>query len=264
MFSAPADQLILPSQYQKSMHLEQIHGPDYNGAALTGQAGIQTDQAPLGRRLALTMPLSNRKTLTLHPGTGSVDVLFLREGFMEMDISTVRPRVAELAFQVLGRSVHPELFHVHKSHRIERDNYTAQIHITADGHVITWQAGKQVLTEITSSIHQPVPSSRRILSEPFRDKQDRGIVRETGIEYRYEYALERVPEEMFWMIRQQLVEYQGQHELLQVFDSSGRIAIGGLSYIHVDTRLHSLHVQAIHTFPDDRALVKTESTFAIR
>ena len=181
-----------------------------------------------------------------------------------MDISTVRPRVAELAFQVLGRSVHPELFHIYKSQRIERDNYTAQIHITADGHVITWQAGKQVLTEITSSVHQPVPTSRQILASPFRDKQEKGSFEENGIEYRYEYSLERVPAELFWMIRQQLADYQGQHELLQVFDSSGRIAMGGLSYIHVDTRRHSLHVQAIHTFPDDRTLVKTESTFSTK
>ena len=185
-----------------------------------------------------------------------------------MEISTVRPKVAELAFQLFGRSVHPELFHIYKSHRIERDNYTAQIHITADGHAITWQAGKQVLTEITSSIRQPVPASRRILIEPLRDKcasgNDGGNYAENGIAYRYEVALERVPEEMFWMIRQQLADFQGQHELLQVFDASGRIAIGGLSYIHVDTRLHSLHIQAIHTFPDDRALVKTESTFSIK
>lgn len=181
-----------------------------------------------------------------------------------MDISTVRPKVAELTFQVFGRSVHPELFHIYKSQRIERDNYTAQIHITADGHLITWKAGKQVLTEIASSVHQTVPGSRRLLIEPLRDKRSEARLNENGIEYRYEYALERVPEEMFLMIQQQLSDCQAQHELLQVFDSSGRIAIGGLSFIHVDSRLHSLHIQAIHTFPDDRALVKTESTFLIR
>ncbi len=185
-----------------------------------------------------------------------------------MDISTVRPKVAELAVQLFGRSVHPELFHIYRTHRIERVNYTAQIHITADGHVITWQAGKQVLTEITSSVHQAVPGSRRIFFEPLRDKSSSKSsgtgYDENSVRYRCEFGLERVPEEMFWMIRQQLSEFQGQYELLQIFDASGRIAIGGLSYIHVDTRLNSLHVQAIHTFPDDRALVKTESTFTVK
>ena len=180
-----------------------------------------------------------------------------------MDTSTVRPKVAELTFQLFGRSVHPELFHIYKSHRIQRDNYSAQIHITSDGHLITWSAGTHTLTEIASSVHQQVPSNRRLFSVPLRDSGQDRLKTSDPIEYRYEYALERVPAEMFWMIQQQLGESCKNHELIQLFDSSGRIAIGGLSFIHVDSRLKSLHIQAIHTFPDDLALVKTESTFVI-
>ncbi len=181
-----------------------------------------------------------------------------------MDTSTVRPKVAELTFQLFGRSVHPELFHIYKTHRIRRDNYSAQLHITADGHMITWSSGTHTLTEIASSAHQAVPSSRRLFSVPLRDAGHDQLTTSESIEYRYEYALERVPTEMFWMIQQQLGEACKNHELIQLFDSSGRIAIGGLSFIHVDSRLKSLHVQAIHTFPDDMALVKTESTFLMK
>ncbi len=180
-----------------------------------------------------------------------------------MDISTVRPKVAQLTFQLLGRSAHPELFHSYKSHRIERENYKARIDITADGHVISWTAGKTTLTEIASSMHQPVPLERRIFALPLRDSGSDTIEYHSGLIYKYEYHLERVQSEMFWMIQQQLGDTSKNHELIQVFDSSGRIAIGGLSFIHVDTRLKSLHVQAIHTFPDDLALVKTESTFSL-
>ncbi len=181
-----------------------------------------------------------------------------------MDTSTVRPKVAELTFQLFGRSAHPELFHIYKSHRIQRDNYTAQLHITADGHMITWVSGTHTLTEITSSVHQPLPSTRRLLSVPLRTAGQDTLAVSEGIEYRYEYALERVPPEMFWMIQQQLGESCKHHELIQFFNSSGRVDIGGMSFIHVDSRLKSLHIQAIHTFPDDMALVKTESTFSLK
>jgi hypothetical protein len=180
-----------------------------------------------------------------------------------MDISTVRPKVAQLTFQLLGRSVHPELFQIYKSHRIERELYQARFDITADGHVISWTVGKTTLTEIASSIHQPVPLERRVFAVPLRDKGGDSIEYRPGLNYKYHYQLERVPSEMFWMIQQQLGETSKNHELIQVFDSSGRIAIGGLSFIHVETRQRSLHVQAIHTFPDDLALVKTESTFSL-
>jgi hypothetical protein len=181
-----------------------------------------------------------------------------------MDISTVRPKVAQLTFQLLARSVHPELFHTYKTQRICRDNYSARIDITADGHVISWSAGSTILTEVASSSHQLVPQSRRVFSTPLRDSGRDTLDCLDRVAYKYEYELERVPSEMFWMIQQQLGETSKNHELIQVFDSSGRIAIGGLSFIHVDTRLKSLHIQAIHTFPDDLALVKTESTFSIR
>ncbi|MEZ6135048.1 MAG: DUF2617 family protein [Pirellulaceae bacterium] len=181
-----------------------------------------------------------------------------------MNISTVRPKVAELTFQLLGRSVHPELFQIHKSHTIERENYSARIHITADGHIITWKSGRTVLTEVAASVHQLLPGSGRCLAVPLRHTNQDRIEYNELVSYRYEFALERVQAEMFWLIQQQLGEASKNHELIQVFDSSGRIGIGGLSFIHIDTRLKSLHVQAIHTFPDDMALVKTESTFSVK
>ncbi len=47
------------------------------------------------------------------------------------------------------------------------------------------------------------------------------------------------------------------------FDSSGRMALGALSYINVETRSRSLLVQAFHTFPDDCAIVKSQSLIRI-
>jgi hypothetical protein len=66
---------------------------------------------------------------------------------------------------------------------------------------------------------------------------------------------------MFWMIQKQLGDAAKNHELIHVFNSSGRLPIGGLSYIHVESRTRVLQVQAIHTYPDDYTLVKTQSTF---
>ena len=180
-----------------------------------------------------------------------------------MDISTVRPKVAQLTFQLLGRSVHPELFQIFKTQHIRRESYSARIDITSDGHVIQWTVDKTTVTEIASSTLQMVPMGRHIFSLPLRgNRKDRLPIRE-GLSYQYEYELQRVPAEMFWMIQKQLGASSQTHELIQVFDASGRIAIGGLSFVNVETRLKSLHIQAIHTFPDDLALVKTESTFRL-
>lgn len=180
-----------------------------------------------------------------------------------MAVSTVRPKVAQLMFQLFGRSVHPELFHIYKTHRVERENYALRVDITADGHVISWTADNSTVTEIAASMHQLVPHSRRIVAIPLRDSHRESVECRPGISYRFEFDLQRVPAEMFWMMQQQLGESAKDHELIQVFDASGRIAIGGMSFVHVETRMQSCHIQAIHTFPDDLALVKTESVFTL-
>ena len=51
--------------------------------------------------------------------------------------------------------------------------------------------------------------------------------------------------------------------MLHKFDASGRMALGALSYINVETRRRKLLIQAFHTFPDDYAIVKSQSVFQI-
>lgn len=180
-----------------------------------------------------------------------------------MSVSTIRPRVAELTFQVFGRALHPELFQVYKTFQVKRNNFSAQVDITNDGHRVTWTAGTVTLTEVAASARQLLPQRRRLAAHNLQGSASDRIAYHLGVDYRYQYALERVPAEMFWMIQQQLGNDAKNHELIQVFENSGRMAIGGLSFVHLETRQKSLRVQAIHTFPDDLALVKTESTFSI-
>ena len=52
--------------------------------------------------------------------------------------------------------------------------------------------------------------------------------------------------------------------MLYRFDSSGRMALGALSYINLQARNRSLLVQAFHTFPDDYAIVKSQSLFEVQ
>jgi hypothetical protein len=177
-------------------------------------------------------------------------------------VLSVRPKVAELAFHVFSRTLHPELYTLHKSRRIERGDYHAQIDITNCGHVITWNAGGVVLCEVATSAHQPLPKRRCLLSKQLKGSRTERAQCRGGICYRTHFQLEPVEPDLFFMVQQQLGE--GPTEgLLHTFDASGRMALGALSYVNVETRRRSMLVQAIHTFPDDYAIVKVESLFSL-
>ena len=177
-------------------------------------------------------------------------------------VLSVRPKVAELAFQVFSRSLHPELYTIHKTRRIERSHYEAQVDITNCGHVITWNVCGVTLCEVATSAHQPLPKRRCLLAKSLKGSRTERAQCRDGVEYRTHFQLESVEPDLFWMVQQQLGE--GPTEgLLHTFDASGRMELGALSYVNVETRRNSMLVQAIHTFPDDYAIVKVESLFAL-
>lgn len=176
---------------------------------------------------------------------------------------SVRPKVAELAFQLYGRALHPELFEVFKARTIERGGYNAKIEITSAGHVITWRYGGLTLTEVACSAQHPLPEKRRLMSYRLKGERNDRVECRGGVSYEVGFQLEPVTPEVFWTFQQELAHDGERQGLLHTFDSSGRMALGALSYIHVETRSRQMLVQAFHTFPDDFAIVKSQSLFRL-
>ena len=176
---------------------------------------------------------------------------------------TVRPKVAELTFQLFGRPLHPELFVVFESCTIERGGYTAKIDITGAGHVVTWRYGGLTLTEVAASTHNPLPKMRRLLAHHLRGQRSERVECRGGVCYQTNFQLEPADPEVFWTFQQELAVEGQRHGMLHRFGASGRMALGALSYINLEARNRSLLVQAFHTFPDDYAIVKSQSLFEI-
>lgn len=177
---------------------------------------------------------------------------------------TVRPKVAELVFQLYGRALHPELFHFHTTRVVERGDYQAKIDITSAGHVVTWRCHGLTLTEVCAAAQHPLPQKRRLLSYRLKGSRSDRVECRGGASYQVSFDLEPVEPEVFWTFQQELALDGQRKGMLHQFDSSGRISVGALSYVNVETRNRSLLVQAFHTFPDDYAIVKSQSLFEVR
>ena len=176
---------------------------------------------------------------------------------------SVRPKIAELTFQLYGRTLHPELFEVHGSRQVSRGPYNAKVDITTAGHVVTWNYGGLTLTEVCAAAHHPLPQRRRLMNHRLRGDHSDKVQCRGGIEYHVNFALERVDPEVFWTFQQELTLDSSSNGLLHRFESSGRMALGAISYVNFTSRNHSLLVQAFHTFPDDYAIVKSQSLFKL-
>ncbi len=176
---------------------------------------------------------------------------------------TVRPKVAELVLQLYGRPLHPELFEVYKTRTVERGDYAAKIDIISAGHVVTWRRGGLTLTEVCTSAHHPLPERRRLMWHRLKGQRDDIAECRGGIRYKVNFALEPIDPDVFWTFQEELANDTRRRGMLHKFDSSGRMALGAISYINVETRTRTMLVQAFHTFPDDYAIVKSQSLFQI-
>ena len=75
--------------------------------------------------------------------------------------------------------------------------------------------------------------------------------------------MESIAPELFFAFQQKLTNDGNIKGMLHSFVASGRVAMGAVSYINIDSREKSLLIQAFHTFPDDSAIVKSESRFQL-
>ncbi|MFO0871667.1 MAG: DUF2617 family protein [Pirellulales bacterium] len=176
---------------------------------------------------------------------------------------TVRPKVAELSFQLFGRSLHPELFKIYQSRTLARGGYEARIDITSAGHLVTWRYHGLTLTEVAASSLHPLPQKRRLMSYKLRGERSDRVECRGGVTYQMSFQLEPVAPEVFWTFQQELALDASRQGMFHRFDASGRMALGALSYINVESRNRSLLIQAFHTFPDDYAIVKSQSLFEL-
>ena len=176
---------------------------------------------------------------------------------------TVRPRVAELVFQLYGRPLHPELFVIHQSRRIQQENYEAKIEITSAGHLVTWQYGGLTLTEVAVAANNPLPLKRRLISHKLKGRRRDSLECRGGVKYEVDFQIETVEPEIFRYFQQELVADSRRQGMLHRFDYGGRVAFGAMSYINIKTLDRKLMVQAFHTFPNDCAIVKSRSSFLL-
>src|ERR671937_622422 len=100
-----------------------------------------------------------------------------------MNVHSLRPRVADLVFQLYGRPLHPELFDILSVRKIRREDYELTVRITRTGHVISWDTRDVHLTEVAAAADQPLPEKRRLLEHRLRGEHCRTLACAHGVHY---------------------------------------------------------------------------------
>lgn len=176
-----------------------------------------------------------------------------------MGPSFVRPKVADLVFRLYDRPLHPELFDVLAARRVERDGCRLTVRITRPGHLLTWEQGPHRVTEAVATVGQDLPAAGRRLANRIGGGQRGRCLIAPGVRYQVSSQVEVLPPEQFLHVHEELRADGEAKGLLFHFRPNNRFGLSPIGVVIAEALPQCLAVSAFHTFPDEFAVVKTQS-----
>ncbi len=180
-----------------------------------------------------------------------------------MGTSLGQSRVGDLSFQVFGRTLHPDWFAVRAHRRVALDGWQADIRIVDGGHAVIWRSGDVRLTEVLVGPTTPLPEPGLLFHSPVRHERAAVLKPGVGIEYQTCFEVERVDPEVFAHLCDEMALDASRDRLFHRFADANRMAPRAISHVAFESRAKGLLVHAFHSFPAERAIVRTQSLFEI-
>jgi Protein of unknown function DUF2617 len=168
-----------------------------------------------------------------------------------------RPKIADLAFRLYDRPLHPELFEPVAERSLALGGATLVARLTATGHVLEWHRGGDHLVEVTAERGHPLPEGHRLL-HPFAGER-RGRCDLPAVRYQVSLHAEVLPPELFLHVHDELAADGAKRGLLFHFEPHRRLALVPLGFIALDALPTGIAVATFHTFPAECAVVKTQT-----
>jgi hypothetical protein len=180
-----------------------------------------------------------------------------------MGVGFGRSSVAELTFQVFNRPLHPDWFATRAFRRVAQTCWEADLRIIEGGHSIVFCSGSIRLTEILSGPETTLPEPGLLFRSYLRRERSTHLRPGGTIEYQSCLEVERVDGEIFDHLCEEIALDVSGHVLFHRFQSTNRLAPQPMSHIQINARVRDLSVHSIHTFPEEHAVVRTQSLFEL-
>ncbi|WP_165221345.1 DUF2617 family protein [Aquisphaera insulae] len=176
-----------------------------------------------------------------------------------MGIGSGRAPVAELAFQVFGRALHPDWFATRAHRRVSLPRWEADVRIIEGGHAVIFRHDRARLTEILAGPETSLPEPGRLYRSPIRSERTASLHPDGSIEYQSCFEVEHLHPDVFRHLSEELTVSLPKGDLVHHLRSRNRLLPAPISQVHIEPRAAGLTVLAIHTFPDENAIVRSSS-----
>jgi len=182
-----------------------------------------------------------------------------------MSNRTKQRRSGGVSLLLYQRTLHPELFNILRSDRVSRRAYEADIWLVDGGHVITFAAGQNLLSEVIVSNPDKAGLTDRGLVQSIPCRGERYHEMESGgnIKYMISTQEEQLTETLYEATRQEIISYATKRELMTAEVLPTADAAGSLHVLDIECRSHELLVQSFHLFNENQLVMKTQGIIEV-
>ncbi len=178
-----------------------------------------------------------------------------------MGVGHGRSRFAEATFHVFSKPLHPDWFVVRQHRRLGMQGWEADVRIIDGGHVVGFRSASVWVTEVLAGPEAELPDGGRLLHSRIRHERTATLHPSPALEYQTAFEVERVDTEIFTHLSEEMSLDNSRLRLFHRASTKNRLAPAPVSHLRFDASARGLIVHSFHTFPDECAIVRTQSLF---
>lgn len=180
-----------------------------------------------------------------------------------MSNRTKQRRSGGLTLLLYQRTLHPELFKITSSEQISRRAYEADVWLVEGGHVITFTAGKNTLTEVIVTNHEPLTDRGLLQTIPCRGEKYHEMTVAGNIKYMISTQEEQLTQTLYDATKHEISTYASKRELMTSDVPSVGDVSASLHVLDIERRSHELLVQSFHLFDENQMVIKTQAIIEV-
>ena len=176
-----------------------------------------------------------------------------------MSTQSLRPSIAETSYRIFDRTLHPELFDPLIVGRLKSENYELSLGICEGGYYLQFQSGKTSILEVTGPDIQRLSTFGLQRTYFYNEQEEVLYETEDPLPYHFAGEVDTVDFAVFTRVQMEL-EIEAQKAFLShKFPPQNRFLPGPLSLAKIEGNAKMISVQTFHTFPEDLAILRTQS-----
>ena len=178
---------------------------------------------------------------------------------------TKQRRSGGLTLLLYGKTLHPELFRILATEQVSRRAYEADIWLVEGGHVISFTAGKNTLTEVI--VNNPDASTLTdrglVQTIPCRGEKYHEMTAGGNIRYMISTQEEQLTQTLYDATKHEIHAYALKRELMTAETPGTPDSSATLSVLDIERRSHELLVQSFHLFDESLMVIKTQAIIEV-